>query len=134
MLPRKGDHASMSRVITQEDIRAFAELGGDRNPVHVDESFAAKTRFGSPIAHGMWGATLISAVLGTQLPGPGTIYLGQTLAFRAPVYPGDTLTAIVTVKDVRKDKPIVTLETVCENQRGEKILEGEAVVLVEEVA
>jgi len=133
MLPRKGDHASMSRVITPEDIRAFADLGGDRNPVHVDASFAAKTRFGRPIAHGMWGATLISAVLGTQLPGPGTIYLGQTLTFRAPVYPGDTVTAVVTVKDVREDKPIVTLETVCHNQRGERILEGEAVVLVEEV-
>jgi acyl dehydratase len=79
----------------------------------------------------MWGAALISAVLGTKLPGPGTIYLSQTLNFQAPIYPGDTVTARVTVTNVRKDKPILTLETTCENQSGKLLLKGEAVILLE---
>jgi 3-hydroxybutyryl-CoA dehydratase len=126
-----GDIASISRTITDEDIRTFAELSGDRNPVHLDEEFAAQTRFGRRIAHGMFGASLISAVLGTKLPGEGSIYLNQTLQFLGPVYIGDTITARVTVSKVREDKSIVTLETLCENQRGETIMRGEAVVLVE---
>jgi acyl dehydratase len=126
-----GDTASISRTITDEDIRTFAELSGDRNPVHLDEEFAAQTRFGRRIAHGMFGASLISAVLGTKLPGEGSIYLNQTLQFLGPVYIGDTITARVTVSKVREDKSIVTLETLCENQRGETIMRGEAVVLVE---
>jgi 3-hydroxybutyryl-CoA dehydratase len=126
-----GDTASISRKITDEEIRAFAELTGDHNPVHLDEGFANKTRFGRRIAHGMLGASLISAVLGTELPGPGSIYLSQTLQFLGPVYMDDTVTARVTVQKVREDKSIVTLETVCENQRGETVIRGEAVVLVE---
>lgn len=133
MLPQVGDAASLTRTISLVDIDQFAKLTGDENPVHVDETFAEKTRFGGRIAHGMWGASLISAVLGTELPGPGTIYLNQTLTFKGPVRPGDTITARVTVIKVREDKRILTLETVCENQNGEKILEGEAVVLHEEV-
>jgi 3-hydroxybutyryl-CoA dehydratase len=126
-----GDTASISRRITDVDIRFFAELMDDHNPVHLDEGFAQKTRFGRRIAHGMFGASLISAVLGTELPGPGSIYLSQTLQFLGPVYIDDMLTARVTVQKIREDKSIVTLETVCENQRGETLIRGEAVVLVE---
>jgi len=125
-----GDTAEVSKTITDEDVRAFAELTGDRNPVHLDEEFAARTRFGRRIAHGMLGASLISTVLASELPGPGSVYLSQTLRFTAPVFLGDTITARVTVKHVREDKPVVTLETVCTNQRGERVVEGEAVVLV----
>ncbi len=133
MVPKEGETATLAKTITQSDIEQFAKLVGDMNPVHVDPDFAKKTRFGRPIAHGMWGLSLISAVLGTKLPGPGTIYLSQTVKFRAPVFPGDTLTAKVKVLQVRQDKPIITLETNCENQKGELILTGESVVLVEDV-
>jgi 3-hydroxybutyryl-CoA dehydratase len=126
---RVGDSAEVSRTITGDDVRAFAELTGDRNPVHLDEEYAAGTRFGRRIAHGMLGASLISAVLANELPGRGAVYLSQKLRFVAPVYPGDTVTARVEVKGVREDKPVVTLETVCRNQRGELLIEGEAVVL-----
>jgi len=125
-----GDAAEMRKTIADEDVRAFAELTGDRNPVHLDEEYAARTRFGRRIAHGMLGASLISAVLANELPGRGTVYLSQTLKFTAPVFLGDTVTARVTVKHVRGDKPVVTLETFCTNQRGERVVEGEAVVLV----
>ena len=130
MTLKVGDAAEVSKTITDDDVRAFAELTGDRNPVHLDESYASTTRFGRRIAHGMLGASLISTVLASELPGRGTIYLSQTLRFTAPVYLGDTVTARVTVKHVRDDKPVVTLETVCTNQRGERVVEGEAVVLV----
>jgi 3-hydroxybutyryl-CoA dehydratase len=126
-----GDRASITRKITDHDIRAFAEVTGDHNPVHLDEAFARETRFGRRIAHGMFGASLVSAVLGTELPGKGSIYLSQTLQFLGPVYIGDTVTARVTVTKVREEKSIVTLETVCENQKGETLIRGEAVVLVE---
>ena len=125
-----GDTASLTKTITDADIRAFAELSGDRNPIHLDDEYAATTRFGRRIAHGMLAASLISTVLGTELPGTGTVYLSQNSRFLAPVYPGDTVTARVTVTKVRDDKPIVTLETICENQRGELLIKGEAVVLV----
>jgi 3-hydroxybutyryl-CoA dehydratase len=124
-----GETASLSKTITDEDIRAFAALTGDENPVHLDDSFAQTTRFGRRIAHGMLGATLISAVLGNQLPGQGSVYLSQTLQFVAPIFPGDTVTARVTVTRIREDKPIVTLETTCSNQRGEPLIKGEAVIL-----
>ena len=133
MIPALGETASLTRTVTESDVQQFADLVGDHNPVHVDDTFAKKTRFGRRIAHGMWGVSLISAVLGTRLPGPGTIYLSQTIQFLAPVYPGDTVTAEVTVVKVREDKPIVTLETLCQNQDGEVVLKGEAVVLVERV-
>jgi len=133
MVPKKGETATLVKTVTQGDIEQFAELVGDRNPVHVNPDFAKKTRFGRPIAHGMWGLSLVSAVLGTKLPGPGTIYLSQTVQFKAPVFAGDTLTAKVKVLEVRQDKPIVKLETTCENQKGELILTGESVVLVEDV-
>jgi 3-hydroxybutyryl-CoA dehydratase len=125
-----GDSAEVSKTVADEDVRAFAELTGDRNPVHLDDEYAASTRFGRRIAHGMLGASLISAVLANELPGRGTVYLSQTLRFTAPVFLGDTVTARVVVKHAREDKPVVTLETYCTNQRGERVVEGEAVVLV----
>jgi acyl dehydratase len=125
-----GDKASRTTTITDEMIRAFADLTGDTNPVHLDDAYAAGTRFGRRIAHGMIAAGLISAALANDLPGPGTVYLSQTLQFKAPVYPGDTITTAVEVKTVRPDKPVVTLTTVCTNQGDVVVLEGEAVVLV----
>lgn len=125
-----GDKASRTTTITDEMIRAFADLTGDTNPVHLDDEYAAGTRFGRRIAHGMIAAGLISAALANDLPGPGTVYLSQTLHFKAPVYPGDILTTTVEVKSMRPDKPIATLGTVCTNQEGTVVLEGEAVVLV----
>ena len=125
-----GDNASRTCTITDDMIRAFAHLTGDTNPVHLDDAYAAGTRFGRRIAHGMIGAGLISATLANDLPGPGTVYLSQSLQFKMPVYPGDTITARVEVLTVRSDKPIVTLATVCTNQDDEVVLEGEAVVLV----
>lgn len=125
-----GATASRALTISDDMIRGFAELTGDTNPVHLDDAFAAGSQFGRRIAHGMIAAGLISATLANDLPGPGTLYLGQTLKFRKPVYPGDTVTATVTVLSVRPDKPIVTLSTVCTNQDGDTVLDGEAVVRV----
>jgi 3-hydroxybutyryl-CoA dehydratase len=125
-----GETASLSKTITDDDIHAFADLVGDHNPVHLDDSYAKGTRFGRRIAHGMLSASLISALLANKLPGEGTVYLSQTLQFVAPVFPGDTVTARVTVMKVREDKPIVTLETVCVNQNEETLINGEAVVLI----
>jgi 3-hydroxybutyryl-CoA dehydratase len=125
-----GETASLSKTITDEDIHAFADLVGDHNPVHLDDSYAKGTRFGRRIAHGMLSASLISALLANKLPGEGTVYLSQSLQFVAPVFPGDTVTARVTVTKVREDKPIVTLETVCVNQKDETLIKGEAVVLI----
>ena len=130
MALKVGDTDSLTKTITDDDIRAFAQLTGDNNPVHLDDEFARATRFGRRIAHGMLSAGLISAVLANRLPGTGTVYLSQSLNFVAPVYPGDTITARVTVTRVREDKPIVTLETVCTNQHDEPVIRGEAVVLV----
>ncbi|GBD08536.1 (R)-specific enoyl-CoA hydratase [Candidatus Thermoflexus japonica] len=126
---RVGSTASWTKTITRADVETFAALTGDDNPLHLDEEFARNTRFGRPVVHGMLVAGLISAVLGRMLPGPGTIYLRQTLEFRRPVYPGDTITAVVEVMDVREDKPVVTLATRCFNQSGEEVVRGEATVL-----
>lgn len=128
---KPGDSATYAKTITDEDIRAFASLLGDTNGLHTSDEYARKTRFGRRIAHGMLGASLVSTVLGTRLPGPGTIYLSQSFKFVAPVFPGDTVTATATVKSVREGKPVLTLETVCTNQHGETVITGEAVVLVE---
>jgi 3-hydroxybutyryl-CoA dehydratase len=129
-IPHPGDTASRSLTIGDHTIRAFAEVTGDTNPIHLEDDYAAGTRFGRRIAHGMIAAGLISATIANDLPGPGTVYLSQTLQFKLPVYPGDTVTATVEVLTVRPDKPIVTLSTVCTNQEGKVVLEGEAVVLV----
>ena len=123
-----GDSASRSKTITDADVRAFAGISGDHNPIHLDDEFAANTVFGKRIAHGMLSASLISAVLANDLPGHGSIYLGQTLKFVAPVFPGDEITARVTVTAIRDNKPVATLETVCVNQRDEVVIKGEATV------
>lgn len=125
-----GASASLSRTFTADDVKQFADLVGDHNPLHLDPSFARQSRFGRNIVHGMLPASLISAVIGQHLPGPGSVYLSQMLKFVAPVYPGDRITARVTVIGIREDKPIVTLETICERDDGQEVLRGEAVVLV----
>src|SRR5215207_3061332 len=125
-----GDSAETTKTIELSDIEAFADVTGDRNPIHLDDAFAATTRFGRRIAHGMLTASLISSVLANKLPGEGSVYLGQSLQFVAPVFPGDEVTARVTVKEVRDDKPIVKLETICVNQREEIVIRGEATVLL----
>lgn len=124
-----GETASLERAVTENDIELFALVSGDVNPAHLDAEFAAKDIFGKPVAHGMWTASLVSAVLGTTLPGPGCIYLGQTIAFTKPVFPGDTVTATVTVVEKQDKKRLVRLETVCTNQDAETVLKGEATVI-----
>jgi 3-hydroxybutyryl-CoA dehydratase len=125
-----GDQYSTSKQITDSVVRAFAELSGDYNPIHLDEEFAKTTRFGQRIAHGMISGALISAVLGYEFKERKIVYLSQTLKFVAPVFIDDTVTATATVRNIREDKPIVTLETVCTNQAGEPVVKGEAVVMI----
>lgn len=124
-----GDSASRTKTITDADVQDFARASGDTNPVHLDEDYAATTRFGRRIAHGMLTGSLISAVLGNDLPGNGSIYLGQEFKFKAPVFIGDTITATVEVTAYREEKRIATLKTTCTNQDGAVVLEGEAVVI-----
>lgn len=124
-----GDTAVRSLTVSGRMILEFAELVGDRNPIHLDEDFARQSRFGRRIAHGMIAASLISAVIGNDLPGPGSIYINQSLQFVAPVFIGDTIKATVRTLSIKEGKPIATLETVCTNQRDEVVLKGEATVL-----
>jgi phosphate acetyltransferase len=127
-----GDAASLVRIVGRDDIDLFAAVSGDVNPAHLDSTFAATDLFGHIVAHGMWTGALVSAVLGTKLPGPGTIYLGQDLKFLKPAAPGDTITATVTVKEKRSEKHIVLLDTVCINQKGDQVLTGTATVIAPE--
>jgi phosphate acetyltransferase/phosphate butyryltransferase len=124
-----GDCVSIERTLTASDIQLFAAMSGDINPQHIDAEFAASTRFHGVIAHGMWGAALISAVLGTRLPGPGTIYLNQTLSFHAPVRVGDTLKITATVTSRDETKHHLVLACTCVNQEGKTVISGEATVL-----
>ena len=128
---RVGEKASLTRTVTEQDITAFARFTGDTNPLHLDDDYARTTRFGRRIAHGFLTAGLISAVLGTKLPGPGAIYLEQHLRFTKPVYPGDTITAVVEIVRYQKEKGLLTLKTECFNQNEELVLTGEAVLLVD---
>ena len=125
-----GMSAELSRTVTSEDIVHFAEVTGDRNPVHLDDAAAKASPFGERIAHGMLSAGYVSAVLGMKLPGPGAIYLSQSLRFTKPVKIGDTITARVEVIEVLAARKRVRLATVCRNQRDETVLDGEAVVMV----
>ena len=125
----EGMTASLEQTVSQKDVAGFGEVTGDFNPLHFDAEFAATTVFGATIAHGILTAGYISAVIGTRLPGPGTIYLSQQLMFRSPVRIGDTVTARVTVAAVDRDLRRVRLETTC-LVGGEVVLEGEALVLV----
>lgn len=123
-----GQAVETSRVVGTADIEAFAEVSGDSNPVHLDEAYAKATPFGERIAHGMLSAAYISAILGTRLPGPGAIYLSQSLRFRRPVKIGDLVVARCTVSALDAAKGRVTLETVCEVD-GKTVMDGEAVVI-----
>jgi phosphate acetyltransferase/phosphate butyryltransferase len=124
-----GDTASISRTLTEKDVELFAIMSGDVNPAHVDEDFAKSDMFHKIIAHGMWGGALISTVLGTQLPGPGAIYLGQSLRFRRPVGLGDTILVSVKVAEMDAEKHRVTLDCQAVNQRGEVVISGTAEVI-----
>jgi 3-hydroxybutyryl-CoA dehydratase len=124
-----GDKDSISKVIDDAVVRKFADVSNDNNPLHLDEDFAKTTTFGRRIAHGMISAGLISAVLGTQLPGMGTVYMSQSLKFRRPVFLGDTLTAWAEVQEKIDAKKRVVLKTWVENQKGETVVEGEALTL-----
>jgi 3-hydroxybutyryl-CoA dehydratase len=124
---------TLEKTIASSDVVGFAQLTGDRNPIHLSEHFAAKTMFGKRIAHGLYTASLISAVLGTRLPGPGAVYISQTLNFRAPVKIGDTVTVTVTVAELMPEKSRARLACVCEVE-GEIVLDGEALVKVPSAA
>ncbi len=125
----KGQEASFSKTITEADIVLFVGVSGDANPVHIDEEYAQKTRFGGRIAHGILVSSFISAVLGTILPGPGAIYLSQTLQFKRPVKIGDTVTARVRVVDIDIQKNIVGFNCMC-TVKGKTVISGEAQILV----
>jgi 3-hydroxybutyryl-CoA dehydratase len=127
-----GMTAELRRTVTDADVVLFAGVTGDMNPAHLDAVGAGAGRFGARIAHGMLSAGYVSAVLGMKLPGPGTIYLSQSLRFTKPVFIGDTVTARVEVIAVMKEKRRVQLATRCSNQKGELVLDGEALVWVPE--
>src|ERR1700750_483018 len=120
---------ALSKVIDASDVVGFAEVTGDRNPIHLSEHFAAKTPFGTRIAHGLYTASLISAVLGTRLPGPGAVYISQTLNFRAPVRIGDTVEVVVTVTDLLAERHRARLSCIC-RVGADVVLDGRALVKV----
>ena len=130
---RPGMHATFSKTITESDIVLFAGVSGDNNAVHMNEEFAARTVFGGRIAHGFLTASVISAAVATRLPGPGTVYLGQQMKFRAPVRPGDTVHATVTVLSVDMTKARVVLSTMC-LVKDTVVIEGEATVMTTSLA
>lgn len=124
-----GDSATLTRTATLKDIALFAAASGDVNPAHMDEGFAAGERFGQVVVHGMWTASLISALLGTELPGPGTIYLGQDLRFLRPVKPGDSITASIRVREKHDDKHVIVFDCECSDADGKPVLAGTAEVI-----
>jgi len=124
-----GDNAELTRLVDDDDIASFVDAVGDYNPVHSDPAYAASTPFKVPIAPGIFTAGLISAVIGTQLPGPGAIYLSQSLKFVKPVKSGDRITARAEIIEVIRDRNRIRLQTVCVNQNGEEVLSGEAWVM-----
>lgn len=123
-----GQNASLSRRFTFEDIKAFSKLSLDNNPVHLDENYAKNSIFGDRIVYGYLTASLFSGIIGSLLPGPGAIYLSQTLNFCKPIYHEELVTATCTITQIREDKPIITLETICKNENGEVAIEGTAVI------
>lgn len=126
---RVGMTASFSRTVTEADIVLFAGVSGDTNPIHLDQEYAAKTRFNGRIAHGLLSAGLISAALGTRLPGPGAVYMSQSLRFRAPVHIGETVTATVEITELFADKKRAAFRTVC-TVAGQTVIDGEALLMV----
>ncbi len=125
-----GDRAETKKAFSEADVRQFAILSTDDNPLHLDPEFAKTTIFGQRIVHGALVSSLISGLLGRELPGYGAIYLGQTYAFKKPIYLDEEITAYVEIVNIRQDKPIMTLKTVCLNSKGEVAIEGEATVRV----
>jgi acyl dehydratase len=132
-VPNVGDKARRSRLVTKRDIELFTELTGDRNPLHYDEERAAKTRFGGLIVQGGITSGLLNAVVAEDLPGPGSVFLHADWSFKAPVRPGDEITAEVEALEVREDKPLTKLRTTVTNQEGEIVLDGTALVWTEPV-
>lgn len=124
-----GESASWSKQIGDADVQAFAQVSGDFNPVHVDEEFAKTTIFKNRIAHGMLCGSLFSTILGTKLPGEGSIYISQDLSFRKPVFLNDTITATCTVKELQVERNRVIMETVAHNQNGELVISGTAMLM-----
>ena len=125
-----GQSASLKKVFSSDDVKAFAELSLDKNPIHLNEAYAEQSLFGKRIVHGFFVGSLISAVFGTVLPGEGAIYLHQEMNFRKPVYHGEEITATVTVTNIKKEKSILYFDTKCENERGEIVIDGNAVLKV----
>ena len=125
----EGQSESYARTVTEADIILFAGVSGDDNPVHINEEWASQTMFKGRIAHGMLSAGYISTVIGTRLPGPGSIYMSQSLKFRAPVRIGDTVTATVTIREINQEKRRLTLDTVCTGG-DTTVIEGEAMVML----
>ena len=123
-----GDKVSLTKAFSEEEVLHFSRLSTDTNPIHLDHEFASASVFGSRIVHGMLAAGLFSALLGRELPGAGTIYLGQQLSFKKPIFIDEEVTASVEIIKIREDKLIITLETLCVNSKGEIVIEGEAVV------
>jgi 3-hydroxybutyryl-CoA dehydratase len=123
-----GDSAEFTKIFSEEDVFLFAGITGDRNPVHTSKEFAAKTRFKERIAHGLLAAGTISAAIGTKLPGPGCLYLSQTLEFKAPVFLGDEVTARVEIVEVISEKRL-RMKTRCFNQDNVLVIEGEAIIV-----
>ena len=126
-----GDKAFLSKAFTEEEVFKFAEISRDMNPLHLDKDFGRESIFGQRIVHGMLVASLFSGLIGMELPGEGSIYLGQSLTFKAPVAIGENVTASVEIIKIREDKPIVTLQTVCVDSKGKVLIEGEAVVKID---
>lgn len=124
-----GDFAIIKKVFTTAEVKTFAEISLDVNPIHLDEAAAKNSVFGARIVHGMLVGSLFSALIANKLPGPGSIYLHQELNFKKPVYHGQEITAKVVIVDIRQDKPIFTLNTICTNEQQEVVIEGKAVVL-----
>lgn len=125
-----GQSAERTKLMTESLVNAYAELTGDFSPVHIDEAAAAKTRFGTRIAHGMLSVSFLSALIGMDLPGPGTIWVAQALKFKQAVKLGDSITWRVEVKELFPEKKRATVSTVCKNQRGETVIEGDGTILL----
>jgi len=125
-----GDKAFISKTFSEKDVFRFADLSLDSNPLHLDEEFGRTSIFGHRVVHGMLVASLFSGLIGMELPGKGSIYLGQSLSFKNPVAIGEKVTASVEIINIRADKPIVTLRSVCVDSEGKIVIEGEAVIKV----
>ena len=123
-----GDFAEIEKIFSQEEVIIYAKMSNDTNPIHFDNNYASQTSFKKPIVHGLLVASLFGGLLGTQLPGKGTIHLGQDLKFLAPVYVGEKVKANIEIIHIRKDKPIITCSSICTKENGEIAITGESVI------